>query len=212
MQPPGRMRLAHPRAVVTALRLMLAAMVAMTLVLASAAQALAHEERQVGDYGFVVGFIDEPVFLGQKSGLEFGVTHNDEPVEGLEETLQAEVIKDDQRRDLPLSPRFGEPGWYQSYFFPTVEGPYTFHIFGEIEGTAIDESFTSSEEGFSEVEPAVAGQFPVQFPPIDEQADDAQRGAQAADLMPVALGLGAAGLLAGLVALGMAFAARRRPD
>jgi hypothetical protein len=93
----------------------------------------------------------------------------------------------------PPAERFGQPGWYQSYFFPTAEGPYKFHIFGEIEGTAIDESFTSSEEGFSEVEAATSGQFPVQFPPTDELVSDAQRGAQSADLMPLALGLGGSG-------------------
>jgi hypothetical protein len=211
MQTPDGVRLAHPQIVVRGMRLMLAMLMAAALLFAGIGHALAHERREVGDYQFVVGFIDEPVFLGQKSGLEFSVTRGEEPVEGLEESLQAEVIKDDQTRDLPLSPRFGQPGWYQSYFFPTAEGPYTFHIFGEIEGTAIDESFTSSEEGFSEVEAATAGQFPVVFPAADELATDAERGADAAGLMPVALGLGGAGLLVGLVALGLALAARRRP-
>lgn len=212
MDTPSGVRSAHLQIPsIRAARLMLAALVAVALLIGGAGQALAHERREVGEYAFVVGFIDEPVFLGQKSGLEFSVSRDGEPVEGLEETLQAEVIKDDQSRELPLSPRFGEPGWYQSHFFPTVEGPYTFHIFGEIDGTAIDETFTSSEEGFDEVRAATAGQFPVQFPAADQLAGDAERGAQAADLMPVALGLGAAGLLAGLVALGLALAVRRRP-
>jgi hypothetical protein len=42
--------------------------------LAAPAIVLAHEVRDVGEYQFVVGFIDEPVFAGQKSGLEFLVT------------------------------------------------------------------------------------------------------------------------------------------
>ena len=45
---------------------------------------LAHESRTVGDYEFVVGFIDEPVYTGQKSGLEVMVAQGDTPVEGLE--------------------------------------------------------------------------------------------------------------------------------
>jgi hypothetical protein len=167
---------------------------------------VAHEDREVAGYQVVIGFIDEPVFVGQKSGLELFVSRNDEPIAGLEQTLQAEVIKDDQRRELPLSPRFAEEGAYQSYFFPTVAGPYTFHIFGSIEGNEIDESFTSSPEGFSEVEEVAAGQFPVELPSTAELAQDARNGAAAAAQVPLAIGLGAAGLVAGLLALGLALA------
>jgi hypothetical protein len=172
--------------------------------------AVAHEDREVAGYQVVIGFIDEPVFVGQKSGLELFVSRDDQPVAGLEETLQAEVIKDDQRRELPLSPRFGEEGAYQSYFFPTVAGPYTFRIFGSIEGNEIDESFTSSPEGFSEVEEVAAGQFPVELPSTAELAQDARNGAAAAAQVPLATGLGAAGLVAGLLALGLALARRPR--
>lgn len=191
-------------------RVALATLIGCYVALSGAAAVVAHEEREVGEYVIEIGMIDEPVFLGQKSGLELSVMHSGEPVEGLEESLQAEVIKDDQRRDLPLSPRFGEPGWYQSFFFPTAEGPYTFHITGTIEGTDIDESFTSSDEGFGEVEALTAGQFPVVFPPLSDLAQQAQGAADAAALVPVALGLGAAGLLIGLVALGVALAGRQR--
>jgi len=172
--------------------------------------AVAHEDREVAGYQVVIGFIDEPVFVGQKSGLELFVSRDDQPIAGLEETLQAEVIKDDQRRELPLSPRFGEEGAYQSYFFPTVAGPYTFRIFGSIEGNEIDESFTSSPEGFSEVEEVAAGQFPVELPSTAELAQDARNGAAAAAQVPLATGLGAAGLVAGLLALGLALARRPR--
>ena len=172
--------------------------------------AVAHEDREVAGYQVVVGFIDEPVFVGQKSGLEVFVSRGDQPVAGLEQTLQAEVIKDDQRRELPLSPRFGEEGAYQSYFFPTVAGPYTFHLFGSIEGNEIDESFTSSPEGFSEVGEVAAGQFPLQLPSTAELAQDARNGAAAASQVPIAIGLGVAGLVAGLIGLGIALAGRRR--
>jgi hypothetical protein len=184
---------------------------AMALLALSGGSVLAHEVRQVGGYTFVVGFIDEPVFVGQKSGLEILVTTGDEePVEGLEETLIAEAVQGDATRELALSPRFGEPGWYQSFFFATRAGAYTFHITGTIEGLQIDESFTSSPEGFSEVEEVSSAQFPVQLPAAAELADEARRGADAAGMVPLALGLGAAGLVAGLAALGLALGARRR--
>ena len=170
---------------------------------------LAHEEREVGDHTYIVGFIDEPVFTGQKSGLEFGAFHGEEPLEGLEETLSATVTFGDQTRDLEISPRFGEPGWYQSVFFPTAAGPYTFRIFGEIEGEAFDESFTSGPDTFSEVQDVTGGQFPVQFPATGDIVRDAEAGAAASTTSTIALVLGAAGLLAGLVALGLTLARRR---
>ncbi len=169
----------------------------------------AHESRDIGDITISIGFIDEPVFLGQRSGLEFRVSRGDEPVEGLESTLQAEVIFDGQSRDLPLSPRFGEAGAYRSIFFPTAAGPYTFHISGEIDGEAIDESFTSGPDTFSEVQDVTGGQFPVQFPSTGDLVRDAEAGAGAGTTATIALVLGAASLLAGLVALGLTLARRR---
>ena len=190
---------------------LLAAAASVALVLIVAAPVAAHEERDVGAYQFVVGFIDEPVYVGQKSGLEFLVSQNDQPVEGLADVLKAEVINGSERRDLPLSPRFGQPGWYQSYFFPTVAGPYTFHITGTMpDGSTVDESFTSSPDGFSEVQDAVAGQFPERLPSTAELAATAKTGADAAAMMPIAIGLGVIALVVALAALGLALANRSR--
>jgi len=174
-----------------------------------AAPVAAHEERNVAGYQFVVGLIDEPVFTNQKSGLEFEVTQNGKPVEGLESTLQAEAKFGSQTRKLDLSARFGAPGWYESVFFPTAAGPYTFHIFGTVKDKQIDESFTSSPDGFGEVEDATTGQFPVVFPPTGDVARDAQAGASAGTTATLALVVGGAGLIAGLVALGLVVARRR---
>jgi hypothetical protein len=186
--------------------------VAAALVLSSLAAGVtsAHEQRDVNGYSVVVGFIDEPVYVGQKSGLEFFVNKDDTPVEGLEQTLKAEVIKGDATRDLPLEARFGEKGAYESYFFPTAAGDYTFHIFGTIEGTQVDESFTSSPDGFSPVDELSGGQFPVQFPAEADLVANAQAGKDASSQVTIAIVLGAAGLLAGLVGIGLALAARRR--
>jgi hypothetical protein len=171
---------------------------------------LGHEERQLGDYAIEVGFIGEPVYVGQKSGLEIGVTKGGQPVEGLDATLKAQVIVGDKSLDLPLTGREEQPGWYESAFIPTQAGPYTFHISGTIESQPIDERFTSSATGFSEVQDTAAGQFPVRFPSQADLVAQAQQGANAAAQLPIALGLGAAGLVAGLVALGVSLAGRRR--
>ena len=180
------------------------------LAVAVAAPVDAHDDRQIGDYEFSVGLIGEPVFTGEKSGLELVVTKAGTPIEGLEKTLVATVIYGDAQRDLPLSATFGQAGAYESVFIPTSAGPYTFHFSGTIEGTPIDASFTSSPTGFDEVQELAAGQFPVQFPAPADLAADARRGRDAAAQMPLALALGALGTILGLAALGVALAGRRR--
>ena len=193
-------------------RAALALIVATSLAVISAGTTLAHEQREVGDYTLTVGFIDEPVYIGSRSGLELRVmtTADEQPVEGLETSLAATVTQGDTTRDLVLSPRFGQPGWYQSFFIPTVAGAYSFHVTGEIEGTAVDETFSTGPDTFGEPLALAAAQFPVQFPGQAELVDDAQRGADAAGQVTIALILGGLGLVAGLAALGLSLGARRR--
>jgi hypothetical protein len=176
-----------------------------------ASPAFAHEERTVGDYDLEVGFIAEPVYVGERSGLEVHVTKDEKPMEGLETTLKAQVVFGSQQRDLTLSAREEDPGWYESIFIPTAAGKYTFHLTGTIGGQAIDELFTSSPTGFDEVNEAATGQFPNILPTTTEVSADAKKGADAAGQLPLAIGLGAAGAVLGLVALAVSLAGRPRP-
>ena len=185
------------------------AVLAVALTALTATAALAHEQREVGDLTFSVGMLEEPVFVGQKSGLDLRVVRGEEPVQGLEETLRASVTAGGETRDLEISPIFGEPGAYRSVFFPTAAGPYSFTITGEVDGTAVDETFTAGPETFGEVEELAGGQFPVQFPATADLARDAEAGAAATTTSTIALVLGAAGLVAGLVAIGLTVARRR---
>jgi len=147
------------------------------LVLVSPLTAFAHEQRDIanGTYHLVVGFLNEPAFVDQQNGLSLRVSKLDAapatpaasdedavgtPVEGVADSLKVEVIFGDQKMELPLEPEFRDPGAYRAIFFPTAEGDYTFHIFGDIEGTAVDETFTSSPEGFSSVESIEPLRFP----------------------------------------------------
>lgn len=124
----------------------------------------AHEHREVADgqYEMTIGFLDEPAYVNLKNGLSLRVVSVDgeEPVEGLADTLTAEVIYGDQSMELELEPVLNDPGHYRAIFFPTAPGAYTFHITGEIDGNKIDEEFTSGPETFSEVEPIEPLQFP----------------------------------------------------
>jgi hypothetical protein len=149
------------------------------LFLAAPAGVLAHESRDVldGKYHMVVGFMNEPVFAGDKSGLEFWVTENPTdategadgeeaegiPVDGLEETLKAEVIYEDQVMELPLRGMWDDPSGYYSVFFPTEwEGDYSFRIYGTINGLEIDETFTSGPETFGPIQNPEPLRFPKQ--------------------------------------------------
>ena len=126
----------------------------------------AHEHQMVLDdqYELTVGFLAEPAFVGEQNGLSLRVdsVNGDErePVLGLIESLEAEVICGDQTMALELSPVFNDPGHYRAVFFPMAEGDYTFRITGEIEGNAIDESFTSAPDGFDSVQPREPLEFP----------------------------------------------------
>lgn len=187
-----------------------AAVAAAALAMATAVPVLAHEERTVGAYDLEVGFVAEPVYVGERSGLEIHVTMDGKPVEGLETTLKAQVIFGTQQRGLALAGREDAPGWYESVFIPTAAGKYTFHLTGTIEGQTIDQSFTSSPTGFDEVHEAAVGQFPNILPTTTEISTDATKGADAAEQMPLAIGLGATGAIVGLVALAVGLAGRRR--
>ena len=195
---------------IAARRRLLVAAGVVVIALLTAGPVLAHEQRSVAGYDMEVGLINEPVYVGDKSGLEFHVEKDGQPVTGLETTLTAQVVFEGQSRDLPLSARDDAPGWYESVFIPTAAGPYTFHISGTIEGNSIDESFTSSPTGFDEVKEVTSGQFPNQLPPLTDIAAQADKGAAAASQAALALAVGAAGVLVGLVGIGLAIGALRR--
>lgn len=182
---------------------------AVLVAVAGTGTALAHESRDIDDITMVVGLLEEPVYVGQKSGLDLHVTHDGEPAEGLEETLEAEVTFGEETRSLEIAPAFGEPGAYRSVFIPTAAGPYTFRIFGEIDGEAIDESFTAGPDTFGEVQDTAGGQFPVVFPAQADVVRDAEAGAAAATTATIALVIGVAALVAGVAAIGLALARRR---
>lgn len=183
-------------------RLVVAVSIATAGLMASIGLASAHEGRHVGEYEIVVGFLHEPAIVEEPNGLELRVMKGEgdaaQPVEGLADTLQAEVIYGDQTMPLELRPAFGEPGAYQAEFIPTAEGAYTFHIFGTIEGTPIDERFTSGPETFSEVQSRADLSFPKRVPAASEIEGMVAR---ASDTAATARLLGIAGLVVGLLGL-----------
>jgi hypothetical protein len=149
----------------------------------------AHEGREVGEYVIEIGWRIEPAYTGLMNGPEVTITQHGsedeaehtepeattEPegehtdveaeeessgVEGLDETLQIEVIFGPASRTLNLHPVFNEPGHYTADLIPMLPGDYIFRVFGTIEGFEVDETFSASDGQFSSVEPIEDIQFP----------------------------------------------------
>ncbi len=145
----------------------IALMTALLLIMFTVTLASAHEHRMVGKYTFVVGFLNEPAYAGQQNSVDLticdGKTCNytvkdgqrvvSNPVMDADKVLKAEVsMGGSAPLDLPLSPRYNNPGKYASYFLPSKVGTYTFHFSGTLNSTKIDEKFTSSPNTFSDAE------------------------------------------------------------
>src|SRR5215218_5712831 len=126
-------------------RFLRVALIALAITAVLPSLASAHEQRDVagGKYHFVVGWLDEPAYTGFKNSLDLRISDPTKPtpaagetatngIEGLETTLQAEVIYGDQKKTLTLDPRFRTPGAYNAWIVPMAGGDYSFHIFGTI--------------------------------------------------------------------------------
>src|SRR5919106_2788689 len=140
--------------------------ISMLLILASIGlqSASGHERRlyTIGDqdYLFVVGSMNEPAFVDDKSGVEVSASWPDpvdpmnsqangtKPVEGL--TLKADVSAGEKNMTLDLEPAFRDPGHYEAVFYPTVPTTYSYTVYGDINGTELRDTFTCSPAGESE--------------------------------------------------------------
>jgi hypothetical protein len=126
-------------------------------------QAFAHQRQlyTIGDqdYLIVIGSLNEPIFVDDKSGVDLRVLRADPnnpmnssaegavPVEGLEETVQVEIGAGNNTKVLQLEPAFGEPGAYEAPFYPTVATTLTYRLFGTINNTPVDLTFTCTPTG-----------------------------------------------------------------
>jgi hypothetical protein len=161
---------------------------------------MAHGSTQVGDYELVIGFHNEPAYQGEPNGLDLFVTNTttNERVNGLEDTLRVEIIYGASRRELPLRAQFGQDGAYTADVLPTEAGDYTWHIWGDIEGTPVDVSMTSSPDTFGSVEPKSDLAFPAAEPvPAELQA----QARMALTLGILGAALGAIGIVLGFLAM-----------
>jgi hypothetical protein len=183
--------------------------------------ALAHEHRVIGNYELTVGWTGEPAFAYEPNGLSLrvelfpngvpteeeeaaGTAEQGQPVEGLEETLQAEIIAGGgaQKQALSLEPAFRDPGAYESPLLPTVPGDYSFRIFGEIEGTQVDEIFASGPETFSSIEDPKDIEFPEVLAAPAVEGNNPASSSDGGSSDDTARILGIIGIIVGVIGLG----------
>lgn len=172
--------------------------------LAAPGIASAHERRDVGGYQFVVGWLVEPSFEGQKNGLDLRITKGGQPLLGAEKTLKVEVshVESNTTKAFTIRTIFNDPGHYTADLLPTVSGQYRFHFTGDLEGTKVDQTFTSGPGTFGSVEAPTEIQFP-QVVSSGRELQAAVRGvssaaSDAADAASRARTLAIAGLLLGV--------------
>ena len=202
----------------------LALLTALLVLLFTTTSALAHERRHVGQYTFIVGFLDEPAYVNVKNSLDLTICNDADcnstvqngtnvlsnPVKDADKTLKVEVsMGGSAPLPLALRPRFRADGKYNAYFQPTKAGDYTFHIFGTLDNNKIDEKFTSRPTGFSAVEKVKT--YPSDDPAaavtaLNNQVQSAQNTATTATTFGI---IGTVLGLLGLVVAGFALA--RRP-
>lgn len=184
--------------------LVIGAFVLLGLLMMATAPAYAHGRTQVGEYELVIGFHIEPAYQSEPNGLDLFVTdtRTGERVNGLEESLQVEIIYGGSSKTLQLEPQFGQEGAYTAHVLPTQAGDYTWHISGAIGDTPVDVSMTSSPETFSPVAAKSAISFPDNEPVSTELSEQA---GSAARVARIALVAGIAGAVLGLLGLTVGF-------
>lgn len=188
--------------------LLLALVVSLFTLFVLVKPAAAHGHVEVGKYELVIGFHVEPAYQGEPNGLDLFVTNTetDEPVNDLADSLKAEIIYGSSSQELEVRAQWGADGAYTADVLPTEAGDYTWHIWGDIEGTPVDVEMTSGPDTFSDVKAKSTVSFPNEEPAtanLQALAD------AAASRATTALIVGVIGLLVGLVGLAVGFMGRR---
>ncbi|HSH01166.1 MAG TPA: hypothetical protein VLL52_01520 [Anaerolineae bacterium] len=181
-------------------------LVLMGVVWMGSSVAWAHSRVEVGEYVIVIGWENEPVIVGERNALVLEVLAGETAVADLEGSLELEVVYAGRSFLGTLSPIPGQPGYYQMPIYPTVRGQYEVQVRGMIAETDVEVTMQPEE---------VLSARALQFPEAQPEARDIERAVEALEAevqgqLRLAYGLGGAGLLVGLLGLGVAMVAWRR--
>jgi hypothetical protein len=157
------------------LRFTLGAVALATAGLLVAAPALAHTQKDASPYKLIFGWRNEPAYTGAQNAVQLfvkdakGAPVDDLGSKGLSVTVgTGSGATAKTGSPLALTSAFdpdtglGTRGEFDAPILPTAAGTYTFHITGDIGGTAVDVSAASSDKTFADVTDPTAIEFPVQ--------------------------------------------------
>ncbi len=137
----------------------------------------AHIVKTFGKYTVALGWVHEPTYVGEQNAVQVVIKDAaGKAVTDLNDgDLKVTVSVGGKTSDpLDLLNTFdpdtglGIPGDYEAPLIPTAPGDYTFHLSGTIDGTAVDETATSSDATFNSVVDATGIQFPNQLPALTD--------------------------------------------
>lgn len=187
---------------------------------AAASGAWAHEHRTVGTVQMTVGWGDEPTYTGFKNSVQLILQDKaGKPITDLVDTLKVEVRFGSQTigpldLERAFGKSFGRPGDYRAQIVPTRPGTYSFHFIGSVDNQKIDQSFTSSDTTFDNVQDASAIEFPAKDPSAADLGGRLDRLGPRVDQARAAAGrattIGTLGLVVGLAGVAVGVGAMRR--
>ena len=136
-----------------------AAAVGAVLLFSINAQSVFAHQRQLltiggKQYLQVVGSVNEPVYVGDKSGVDFFAYTPDpkdplsdsangtKKLTDLDKTVKAELIAGPQTKTLDFNPVDGDPGHYTATFIPTLQTTYSYALVGKINNTPVNIKYT----------------------------------------------------------------------
>lgn len=142
-----------------------------------AAPALAHTTKDAGPYKLTFGWLHEPAYTAAGNAVQLFVKDaKGNPLDDLgQKGLTVAVTAGGKTSSpLPLTSGFdadtglGTHGEFDASIVPTQAGTYTFHITGDIGGTAVDVSASSSDTTFNNVVDPGNVEFPLQTQTIPQ--------------------------------------------
>ncbi len=150
----------------------------------------AHSRVDVGEYSLIVGWVEEPVIVGERNALFLQVLQGETPINGVEGTLEVELSYAGRSFFGNIEPS-GDAGIYHVPVFPTVRGQYQVLLTGAIQDTPIDVTIDPEE-----VLAASALQFPQPLPDSIALANEIE---QLQTDLNSARAMAIAGIVAGIV-------------
>lgn len=117
-------------------------------------------------YQIVIGSLNEPLVVDDKTGIDLTVTKCSTascmptmnadgdmdgpagtPVTGLDQSLKVTLSAGGQKKTLTLTPQYGQPGKYSAPFYPTIATTLSYEFKGTIAGAPIDLTYACIPEG-----------------------------------------------------------------